>query len=326
MLIKQKKSWEISENEVTDYAVWANRREFLKSMGILGGAISAGIAGTSLSSLGAAFAAPITGFPAPRNEAYQLDRPITLEDEATTYTNFYEFGSSKNIWRAAQRLETDPWMVTIDGMVDTEMRLDVAELVAKMGGQEERLYRHRCVEAWAMAVPWTGIQMSKLVELAQPASGAKYIRMETFHDPDIALGQRQSWYPWPYVEGVSIEEAMNELAFIGTGLYGKGLEKQNGAPLRCVLPWKYGFKGIKSIVKFTFTDERPVSFWEQLNPKEYGFWANVNPEIDHPRWSQATERMLGSNDRVPTLLYNGYEEQVSYLYKDMGDLKDRLFR
>ena len=217
-------------------------------------------------------------------------------------------------------------MVTIDGMVDTEMRLDAAELVAKMGGQEERLYRHRCVEAWAMAVPWTGIQMSKLVELAQPTSGAKYIRMETFHDPDIALGQRQSWYPWPYVEGVSIEEAMNELAFIGTGLYGKGLEKQNGAPLRCVLPWKYGFKGIKSIVKFTFTDERPVSFWEQLNPKEYGFWANVNPEIDHPRWSQATERMLGSNDRVPTLLYNGYEEQVSYLYKDMGDLKDRLFR
>ena len=319
MLIKHKKSWEIKECHATDESVWMNRRQILAGMGVLG-------AGLAVSPLGSAMAAPISGFPAPRNEAYTLDRPVTLEEEATTYTNFYEFGSSKNIWRAAQKLQTDPWMVTIDGLVERELMLDASDLIAQLGGQEERLYRHRCVEAWAMAVPWTGVEMSRLVKLAQPTSDAKYIRMETFLDPKVAHGQRQSWYPWPYVEGITIEEAMNELAFIGTGLYGKGMEKQNGAPLRCVLPWKYGFKGIKSIVKFTFTDEQPVSFWEQLNSSEYGFWANVNPEIDHPRWSQATERMLGTGERLPTQLYNGYAEQVAGLYANMQGLEDRLYR
>ena len=217
-------------------------------------------------------------------------------------------------------------MVTIDGLIEEEMVLDAADLIKKMGSQEERLYRHRCVEAWAMAVPWTGIAMAELVRVAQPKAEAKFIRMETFHKPSVAPGQRQSWYPWPHIEGVTIEEAMNELAFIGTGMYGKGLEKQNGAPLRCVLPWKYGFKGIKSIVKFTFTDERPVSFWEKLASNEYGFWANVNPDIDHPRWSQATERMLGTNERLPTQLYNGYGEQVASLYQDMAGLGDKLYR
>ena len=177
-----------------------------------------------------------------------------------------------------------------------------------------------------MAVPWTGIGMAELVRVAQPKAEAKFIRMETFHNPSVAPGQRQSWYPWPYIEGVTIEEAMNELAFIGTGMYGKELKKQNGAPLRCVLPWKYGFKGIKSIVKFTFTDERPISFWEKLASNEYGFWANVNPDIDHPRWSQATERMLGTNERLPTQLYNGYGEQVASMYQDMAGLGDKLYR
>jgi len=321
MYIKKHKSWAISEHYATDEAIYLNRRQLLAKMGIAG----AGLAASQLP-LAAAMAAPITGFPAPQNEAYQLDRPLTMESEATTYTNFYEFGSSKNIWRKAQKLVTDPWMVTIDGLVEEEMVLDAADLIKKMGSQEERLYRHRCVEAWAMAVPWTGIAMAELVRVAQPKAGAKFIRMETFHNPSVAPGQRQSWYPWPYVEGVTIEEAMNELAFIGTGMYGKGLEKQNGAPLRCVLPWKYGFKGIKSIVKFTFTDERPISFWEKLASNEYGFWANVNPDIDHPRWSQATERMLGTNERLPTLLYNGYGEQVASLYQDMAGLGDKLYR
>ncbi len=217
-------------------------------------------------------------------------------------------------------------MVTIDGLVEEEMTLEAADLVKRMGGQEERLYRHRCVEAWAMAVPWTGVSMSHLVRLAKPKPEARFIRMETFYNPAVAPGQKQSWYPWPYVEGVTIEEAMNELAFIGTGLYGKGLEKQNGAPLRCVLPWKYGFKGIKSIVKFTFTSEQPVSFWQELAPREYGFWANVNPDIAHPRWSQETERMLGTNERLPTLIYNGYEEQGAYLYQYQKDLGDWLYR
>ena len=313
------------QHMATDEALFLSRREWLKAAGLAGIGIVAGTAGLS-AMVGRASAAPITGFPATRNDSYVLDRALTAEQEAITYTNFYEFGSSKTIWRKAQKLETDPWMVTIDGMVEEELKIDAAELITKLGSQEERLYRHRCVEAWAMAVPWTGVPFSKLVALARPTSGAKYIRMETFYDPSVAPGQKQSWYPWPYVEGITIEEGMNELALLGTGMYGKGLEKQNGAPLRCVLPWKYGFKGIKSIVKFTFTDQQPVSFWEQLAKNEYGFWANVNPEVAHPRWSQATERMLGSDDRVPTLLYNGYEEQVAGLYAGMGGIGDRLFR
>ena len=313
------------QHMATDEALFLSRREWLKAAGLAGIGIAAGTAGLS-AMMGRACAAPIAGFPATRNDSYVLDRALTAEQEAITYTNFYEFGSSKTIWRKAQKLETDPWMVTIDGMVEEELKIDAAELITKLGSQEERLYRHRCVEAWAMAVPWTGVPFSKLVALARPTSGAKYIRMETFYDPSVAPGQKQSWYPWPYVEGITIEEGMNELALLGTGMYGKGLEKQNGAPLRCVLPWKYGFKGIKSIVKFTFTDQQPVSFWEQLAKNEYGFWANVNPEVAHPRWSQATERMLGSDDRVPTLLYNGYEEQVAGLYAGMGGIGDRLFR
>ena len=217
-------------------------------------------------------------------------------------------------------------MFTVDGLVNNPLQIDASDLIARTGPQEERLYRHRCVEAWAMAVPWTGVPMSRLVMLAEPKAEAKYIRLETFLDPSVASGQRQSWYPWPYVEGVTIDEAMNEMAFIGTGLYGRALENQNGAPLRVVLPWKYGFKSIKSIVKLTFTDQRPVSFWENLAAHEYGFWANVNPDVDHPRWSQATERMLGTGNRVATQLYNGYGEQVAYLYKDMKGEGDRLFR
>ena len=325
MLLKTKKSWEISQHMATDEALFLSRRQWLKAAGLAGIGITAGTAGVS-SMMARAVAAPITGFPAPRNNSYSLDRALTAEQEAITYTNFYEFGSSKTIWRKAQKLETDPWMVTIDGMVEEVLKIDAADLIAKLGSQEERLYRHRCVEAWAMAVPWTGVPFAKLVALARPTSGAKYIKMETFYDPSVAPGQKQSWYPWPYVEGITIEEGMNELTLLGTGMYGKGLEKQNGAPLRCILPWKYGFKGIKSIVKFTFTDQKPVSFWEQLAKNEYGFWANVNPEVSHPRWSQATERMLGSDERVPTLIYNGYEEQVAGLYSGMGSLGDRLFR
>ena len=177
-----------------------------------------------------------------------------------------------------------------------------------------------------MAVPWTGLPLAKLVKLAQPRPEAKYLRMETFFDPTVAMGHKQSWYPWPYVEGLTLEEATNELAFLATGIYGKPMPAQNGAPLRVVVPWKYGFKGIKSIVKFTFTDQQPLGFWEQLAKNEYGFWANVNPAVDHPRWSQATERMLGTDERVPTLLYNGYEEQVASMYAKMDNLDNRLFR
>ena len=328
MLIRSRKPWDVIDCKTTDENVYLNRRSLLRAMGIAGaGLAGASVVGGSFAPLvSSARAASITGFPATRNPAFTLDRPVTVEEEATTYTNFYEFGSSKNIWRKAQKLVTDPWMFTIEGLVDNPLQFDASDLIARTGPQEERLYRHRCVEAWAMAVPWTGVPMSRLVTLAQPKAEAKYIRLETFFDPSVAIGQRQSWYPWPYVEGMTIDEAMNEMAFIGTGLYGRAMEKQNGAPLRIVLPWKYGFKSIKSIVKMTFTDQRPVSFWEKLAANEYGFWANVNPDVDHPRWSQATERMLGTGKRVATQLYNGYGEQVAYLYKDMKGEGDRLFR
>ena len=261
--------------------------------------------------------AAIGPYPAPRNEAYVGGRALTPEDEATTYTNFYEFGSSKNIWRRAQNLTTDPWSVSIGGFVEMPVTLDAEDLLRQLGGLEERIYRHRCVEAWAMTVPWTGIPLARLVSFARPTASAKYLRMETFWDPSVAPGQKQDWYPWPYVEGLTLAEAVNELAFLATGIYGKPMPAQNGAPLRLVVPWKYGFKSIKSIVRFTFTDQRPVSFWEELNPQEYGFWANVNPDVSHPRWSQASERLLGSGDRVPTQIYNGYGAEVAGLYTGM---------
>ena len=313
MLFKTKRAWELPESMATDESVYMNRREWLRGAGFtglgLGAALAAGLSGAAMAAIG--------GYPFPRNGAYTLDRAITDEEEATTYTNFYEFGSSKNIWKKTRDMVTDPWAVTIDGMVETEIKIDATDLVAAMGDTEERLYRHRCVEAWAMAVPWSGVPLANLIKVAKPTAGAKYLRMETFLDPAIAPGQTQSWYPWPYVEGLTIEEAQNELAFLATGIYGKPLPNQNGAPIRLVVPWKYGFKSIKSITRFTFTDQRPTSFWEELAAKEYGFWANVNPGIPHPRWPQKTEKLLGTNARVPTQIFNGYRDQVEHLYADM---------
>ena len=261
-------------------------------------------------------------YPVQRNSAYRLDRPLTEESWATSYNNFYEFGSHKQIASAAQALRLQPWSVTIDGMVEKELTLDADQLIRRMP-LEERLYRHRCVEAWSMAVPWSGFPLAALVEFARPLGSARYLRMETFMDAEMAPGQRQSWYPWPYIEGLTMAEATNELAFIATGLYGKPMPRQNGAPLRLVTPWKYGFKSVKSVVRFTFTEERPVTFWEAIQPSEYGFWANVNPEVPHPRWSQATERVLGSDESVPTQLFNGYGEYVAHLYRGLDG--ERLF-
>jgi sulfoxide reductase catalytic subunit YedY len=212
--------------------------------------------------------------------------------------------------------------VVLDGLVERPVTLDVDDLLRRMPLQE-RLYRHRCVEAWAMAVPWSGFPLAALVDLARPLGSAKYLQMTTFEDPDVAPGQRQGWYPWPYVEGLTMAEATNELAFIATGLYGKPLPRQNGAPLRLAVPWKYGFKSIKSIVRFTFTETRPQTFWETIQPAEYGFWANVNPAVPHPRWSQASERLLGSGERVPTQPFNGYAAFVAHLYQGLEN--ERLY-
>ena len=313
MLIRRRKGWEILESQVTPEALFLNRRKLLLGLG------AAGIAGAALGPARAHTAAEL--YPAKQNPAFVPGRDLTDEKLATTYNNFYEFGSHKRISDAAQKLTLRPWDVKIDGMVAKEITIDAEELIRKMP-VEERIYRLRCVEAWAMTIPWTGFPVKALVDLAQPQSGAKYLRMETFVRPQEASGQRQFWYPWPYVEGLTIEEARNDLAFIATGAYGKPIPKQMGAPLRLAAPWKYGFKSIKSIVRFTFTDQRPKTFWEAIAPDEYGFWANVNPAVAHPRWSQATEEIIGAGGkRVPSQIYNGYGEFVAELYKDLPGQK-----
>ena len=317
MLIKNNPSWPIHERDATPEHIFLNRRQFLGAMGF----------GTTAMISGNVFAAkekkedPTTDlYPAKRNENFKLDRPLTEEKDAASYNNFYEFGSHKRIAFEASALKIRPWTVSFEGMVEKKFQIDIDSLIRAMP-LEERLYRMRCVEAWSMAVPWTGFAMAELVRLAQPLSSAKYVVMQTFHDKNMARGQRQVWYPWPYTEGLTMSEATNELTFMVTGVYGKPAAKQFGAPLRLIVPWKYGFKSVKSLVRFIFTDKRPTTFWEQVQSSEYGFWANVNPKVSHPRWSQATERLLGSNKRVPTLLYNGYGEQVAHLYKDMKNEK-----
>ncbi len=325
MLVKVKRGWELPESAVTPEDIYLNRRQIVKALGIA----PAVAASASVLPTGTAMAAtdPSAGlYPVPRNEKYTVERPLTTEKEATSYNNFYEFGSHKKISRAAQRLQTRPWNIIIDGMVEKEFEIGIDDLL-KQVQLEERVYRFRCVEAWAMTVPWSGFAMKQLVDLARPTSGAKYVMMQTIAESKAEMpGLRQFWYPWPYQEGLTMEEATNDLAFMVTGLYGKPVPPQNGAPLRLAVPWKYGFKSIKSIIRFSFTDKKPKTFWESLQDKEYGFWANVNPEVDHPRWSQATEWLLGrrQSDRVPSQLYNGYGEFVAGMYP--ADADDSYFR
>ncbi|TVR10053.1 MAG: protein-methionine-sulfoxide reductase catalytic subunit MsrP [Salinarimonadaceae bacterium] len=331
MFIKKKRRWELPESAATPEHVFFNRRNLMIGAGVVGaGAIGAGVFGAGIFGAGddeEIFVAQETDqtldlYPAARNEAFTLDRAVTDETVASNYNNFYEFGSSKRVAAEAQALRTRPWMLSIDGLVEEPMEIDIDTLIRRMT-LEERLYRFRCVEAWAMAVPWTGFRMADLVSMARPLSSAKYVVMQTFQDPVVAVGQRQSWYPWPYTEGLTIAEATNDLTLMVTGVYGKPIANQFGAPLRLITPWKYGFKCVKSIVKISFTEERPVSFWEELAAQEYGFWANVNPDVPHPRWSQATERMIGSNETRPTMLFNGYAEEVAQLYEGLEG--ERLF-
>ncbi len=325
MRIRNKRGWELPESAATPEHVYLNRRRLLGALGLGGGALVAGAAAWRFSmpkgppAVASASLAPdpSTGlYPVARNDRYRLDRPLTDAALATSYNNFYEFGSSKQISDAAQALRIRPWQVALDGLVEQPQTLEIDDLLRRMP-LEERLYRHRCVEAWSMAVPWSGFPLEALVELARPLGSAKYLQMTSFQDPEMAPGQRQSWYPWPYTEGLTIAEATNELAFIATGLYGQPIPRQNGAPLRLAVPWKYGFKSAKSIVRFSFTEDRPQTFWQTIQAAEYGFWANVNPEVPHPRWSQAMERVLGTDERVRTQLFNGYGAYVADLYKDL---------
>jgi methionine sulfoxide reductase catalytic subunit len=256
MLIRRRRSWEFRESEATPEAVFLGRRELIKA---------AAAGSMLLPCLFSPFAAaaeqdPSAGlYPAKQNQRYALDRPLTDEKLATTYNNFYEFGSQKSITNEAEALKIRPWTIKIDGLVEKEMTVDIDDLLKKFP-LEERLYRHRCVEAWSMAVPWSGFPMAPFVDFAKPLGSAKYVQMVTFLDPKTAPGQKEFWYPWPYTEGVTIAEAGNELAFLVTGMYGHPVPKQDGAPLRLALPWKYGFKSVKSIVRFSFIEYRPRGF------------------------------------------------------------------
>jgi len=253
-----------------------------------------------------------------------VDRPVTDEKYATSYNNFYEFSLDKDeVKKKVEAWTVGPWKMEVSGLCANPKTWELPELT-KMMGTEERIYRFRCVEAWSMVVPWTGFQLSKLIDLARPKPEAKYVRMTSFMDkaamPNIT---RQPQYPWPYTEGLTLAEARHPLTLLATGLYGKPLPRQNGAPIRLVVPWKYGFKSIKSIVKLEFTSTEPKTLWNELAPAEYGFYANVNPGVDHPRWSQASERTLDGSffpKKIPTLMFNGYEKEVASLYTGL-DLK-----
>lgn len=245
------------------------------------------------------------------------NNPLTDFEDITGYTNFYEFSTSKTEpTNLSKNFQTEPWKVKIDGFVNNPITLDIDDF-RSMFDQEERIYRMRCVEAWSMVIPWIGFPLKKILDIVEPTSDAKYIRFETLYDPNQMPGQNNPSFPWPYVEGLRLDEAMHDLTILSTGLYGKNLTPQNGAPIRLVVPWKYGFKSIKSIVHIELVREMPTSLWMAAGPTEYGFYANVNPNVDHPRWSQATERRIGETGRIDTQMFNGYTEEVAHLYEGM---------
>ncbi len=293
MLIRIPRGWQIPERQATAESAYLNRRQIL-----------------------AAMALPSILPAANRNPQFTLDRPLTEEWAATSYNNYYEFSTNKQEIRSlAKGFKPRPWTVEIAGACAKPQVWSIEDLETKMP-IEERLYRHRCVEAWAMAVPWMGFPLSELIRRAEPQAGAKYVRFISVNRPEEMPGIRYSGnYPWPYYEGLRLDEAMNPLAFLVTGIYGKPLPNQNGAPLRLALPWKYGFKSIKAIVRIELVSQQPETFWNKAVPTEYGFFANVNPKKPHPRWSQAVEQLIPNMERVATQPYNGYEKWVAAMYK-----------
>lgn len=302
MLISIPPSWRIPEREATPESAYLNRRQILAGLGLL-----------SSSSL---LAAESRGHSAPRNPEYKLDRPITDEAAATGYNNFYELHPTDKTKpkSMAGAFVTSPWSIEVTGLVAKPRKYDLDDLLKRMPF-EERLYRHRCVERWAMAVPWVGFPMSALIKEVEPKPEARFMRLVSVNRPDQLPGmQMANWYPWPYFEALRLDEAMNPLAMFVTGLYGKALPKQNGAPFRAVLPWKYGYKSPKALVKIEFTARQPSTFWNNVASSEYGFYSNVNPKKPHPRWSQEVEQLIPDGERRPTQLYNGYGEYVAGLY------------
>ncbi|HZE88700.1 MAG TPA: protein-methionine-sulfoxide reductase catalytic subunit MsrP [Verrucomicrobiae bacterium] len=322
MLIRVPRGWEISDARATDEAAYLNRRRFVRTLGLAG--VAAGAAGLWTPAAEepakppAAPAAPSPDaasplYPARRNPLYTVDAPLTDEKAAASSNIFDEFTSARDgVAEAAKNFRTSPWTIHIGGSVAKAITLDVEELVRRVG-LEERVYRHRCVEAWSMVVPWTGFPLKKLVDLAEPAPGAKYLRMLSFQRPEEAPGWYASKRVFPYYEALSLAEATHELAFLSTGIFGHALPPQHGAPLRLTVPWKYGLKSIKSIVAFQFTPERPGTFWNDLSPAKYSFDCNVRPDIPLP-WPQAEETVLDTGKTRKTEPYNGYEKFVAHLY------------
>ena len=330
MLIKTKKSSQLSEQQVTDESVYHSRRDVLKQLGYLG-------AGSLLAQSATANAGALDFFSSKKAAVFQQQaltfqkanassEILTPEAKVTSHNNFYEFGTSKgDPVENAQEFKVDPWQLKISGEVDKPYTLGYDDLF-KSFPLEERIYRLRCVEAWSMVIPWIGFPLAELIKKAAPNSRAKYVAFETLYDPDQMPGQKSrrigGGIKYPYVEGLRIDEAMNPLTLMSVGLYGKTLPAQNGAPIRLVVPWKYGFKSIKSIVGIKLVEHMPPTTWNMLGANEYGFYANVNPEVDHPRWSQASERRITTGgllarNRIATLPFNGYGEEVADMYKNM---------
>jgi sulfoxide reductase catalytic subunit YedY len=302
----------IKSSEITPEHIYVARRSFIKAMG--------------LSAAGAFLAAcapkgspePLDGpTPVAQVAVDELGDPLTSFDAVTNYNNYYEFSIDKTaVARLSRDFQTSPWSVEVGGLVSNPGVYGIEDLRAKFT-QEERVYRMRCVEGWSMVIPWTGFPLKALLDQVKPTSDAKYVRFETVYRPEEMPGQMGGFYQWPYIEGLRIDEAMNDLTLLATGLYGRELLPQSGAPVRLVVPWKYGFKSIKSIVRIDLVDEMPISLWMAAAPNEYGFFANVNPDVPHPRWSQSSERRIGESGRRPTLPFNGYTEEVAYLYEGM---------
>jgi len=317
MLIKM--ADDIRSSEITPKSVYLNRRKFLAGTAVAGASavLGVGLKETLFPSSKVFAGNKINGI---QKSSFSTTETITPYNDVTHYNNYYEFGTEKEQpAELAKNFRTRPWKIKIEGQVEKKQELDVDEII-KMAPPEERIYRHRCVEAWSIVVPWVGFSLSELIKRAKPTSKAKFVEFTTLFDMGRMPGQQRQVLDWPYVEGLRMDEAMNPLALLCFGMYGEDLPNQDGAPIRVVVPWKYGFKCAKAIVKIRFTDYQPRNTWNIMAPQEYGFYANVNPNVDHPRWSQAKERRLGEFLKRPTLMFNGYADQVASLYNGM-DLK-----
>ena len=306
------KSVPVRSSEITPKQVYLSRRDFMKAATVTASAALLAACAPSVTE------APQNAAPVPKSTATdELGNPVNTYEDITNYNNYYEFTTDKQgVAGLAKDFKTSPWTVEVGGLVNKPKTFGIEDLL-KNFKQEERIYRLRCVEAWSMVIPWEGFALAGLLKMVEPTSDAKYVRFETVYRPEEMRGQKDPLYPWPYQEGLRLDEAMNDLAFLATGMYGEPNVAQNGAPIRLVVPWKYGFKSIKSIVKIELVSEQPATLWSAIAPNEYGFYSNVNPEVDHPRWSQASERRIGELSRKPTLMFNGYGDQVASLYTGM---------